>query len=372
MFDYQSIHQQLRGALSARTHDVCKKVQKAQQHLEMQDNKDALAELLLCSEIIFSSRIEKVDLTLGNLFLSRQSESAVVLAEPKSSNMRRVYERSQENAKGSLTKEDLLALHGVAFKHDAHSMPGKFRDRIVGIGNKEKNIVYFTPAQPDAIPQLMDDFLNYYNQPNADDLDAIVRMAISHVAFETIHPFLDGNGRMGRLLISLGMQCQFPGCPLPVSAHISQEKKSYYSSLLDIQKADCAPLNLWQAWGEYLLDSIENAASLLPNVINAVAQAVEIDFLAYPERSEANKMLKFLLHSPVTSLKIIKEYMGDSAEELCALLKDDGIISIRYHDMVKPEGTIITYKSFMDSFVQIPWAYTSTQSRMPPLLEPNT
>ena len=119
---------------------------------------------------------------------------------------------------------------------DPRMRPGQYRDIGVRVGN-------WLPPHHSEVPRHMDTFLNWMRA----EPDPLMRAVWGHRYFETIHPFADGNGRVGRLLI-----CQALNCPVMISRHIWWQRRDYIALLDDSN---------WSEWSSWLLSRIREAAS---------------------------------------------------------------------------------------------------------------
>lgn len=135
-----------------------------------------------------------------------------------------------------------LLLHGV---RGQDRTPGMFRTRQVHIRGEPR----FTPPPPEHVPTCISD-LERYLAGTDDELDALVRAFVVHYQFEAIHPFLDGNGRVGRLLLSLTIS-DWMGLSLPwvyLSEYFEQRKEEYVGRLLRVSTN-----GEWDEWIEFCL-----------------------------------------------------------------------------------------------------------------------
>ena len=112
----------------------------------------------------------------------------------------------------------------------------------------------------------------FINDPSISELDPLVKMAVIHHRFETIHPFYDGNGRTGRILNILYLVQQgLLGMPvLYLSRHINQTKAEYYR-LLQSVRVDGA----WEEWVLYVLDGIEQTAGQTTQLVHAIRRLMQ-------------------------------------------------------------------------------------------------
>lgn len=128
---------------------------------------------------------------------------------------------------------------------------GKFRTfpepmQIVG-GKMGEEKVYYQAPDSSRVPQEMEQFINWFNHPN--NLDGIIRAAIAHVWFETIHPFEDGNGRIGRAIIDIALtqDMQSPLRLYSMSRQLQENRADYYHFLNDAQKGSL-DITSWIKW----------------------------------------------------------------------------------------------------------------------------
>ncbi len=164
-----------------------------------------------------------------------------------------VFTRGQPITLGLIRHMHSLLLEGVR----GHETRGKFRDVQVYIGNREQNIenARFVPAPPHMVVELMDRFQQYV--PWDENLPAIAQLALLHYQFETIHPFEDGNGRLGRILILLGL-CQHKLLTVPLlnaSLHFERNRQEYYDALLSVSTQGD-----WNRWIAFFVEGLDVAA----------------------------------------------------------------------------------------------------------------
>ena len=153
--------------------------------------------------------------------------------------------------------------------------PGNFRNRQVFIGSptaSELQKARFIPPPPLEVPLLMDSLLQYIN--GAGQHSRLESIALAHYQFETIHPFLDGNGRIGRLLITLmlGTTGLLSKPLLHLSAFFESDRREYYDRLLGVsQRGD------WDGWLRYFFRGAALAASdVQTRIARATAMRAEI------------------------------------------------------------------------------------------------
>jgi Fic family protein len=217
-------------------------------------------------EALLSSAIEGIHTTLIDVFTSDVSD----MQPNKDTQLIVNYVEALEVALDMLQKEDLPIVSRVIL--NAHKTllsggegdkanPGSYRQQSVRVGN-------LVPPPAPEIPILIRDLERYINEPS--DLPPLIRSGLAHVQFETIHPFLDGNGRIGRLLIVLMLiDNQLLGSPIIYpSYYFKKHHMEYYTRLDAVRtKGD------FEGWITYYLQGIRDSA------LDAYKRAKEIEAL---------------------------------------------------------------------------------------------
>ena len=137
-----------------------------------------------------------------------------------------------------LTDDDLAEMHRRLFAATRQQIgSGEFRDEQNWVGPREARTpaaAMFVPPPHQMLRRLLGDLTAYVSAPQI--VQPLTKAAISHLQFETIHPFADGNGRVGRALLHCALQRDMPHhLPLPLSAAINERKQDYYASLRSYQ-----------------------------------------------------------------------------------------------------------------------------------------
>lgn len=143
-----------------------------------------------------------------------------------------------------------------------------FRNQIgTVVGNSITGEIVYIPPQPQDIPKLMDNLESYINDNTIQDIDPLVKMAIIHHQFESIHPFFDGNGRTGRIIniLYLIMQKLIDSPILYLSRHFIKNKDKYYELIQNVRDN-----NDWKPWILFVLDGIECVAEETIVQINSI------------------------------------------------------------------------------------------------------
>jgi len=200
-----------------------------------------LASVLLRTESAASSQIEHLTVGARQLALAEIGMAASTNADLVAGNVAAM--RAAIRLADELGTDSILAMHAALMSHHADTLPGQWRDAQVWIGPSGLSPAEasFVPPAPERVPVAMDDlaaFLARY------DLPTMVHTAIAHAQFETIHPFIDGNGRTGRALIhsmlrAAGVMRQVT---VPVSAGLLSRTDEYVAALTAFRQGEIRPI----------------------------------------------------------------------------------------------------------------------------------
>lgn len=193
-----------------------------------------------------------------------------------------------------------------------HKLPGEYRRSQNWIGGASLKDAVFIPPSHELVNELMGDLEEFLHNDKIDVPD-LVRIAIVHYQFETIHPFLDGNGRIGRLLITLFLVSRgILNKPLLyLSLYFEKNRTLYYDNLERVRNK-----NDMLQWIKYFLVGIEQIASksveILSSIISMKKRIEEEINMSFGRRSNsAITLLQKLFEHPVVTI--------DSAKDICSL-----------------------------------------------------
>lgn len=274
-------------------------------------NPDLFVGMYVRREAIMSSEIENISCTLDEVLEyeaeevhrshNKDVEQVVNYVRAFNEGMKRL---PHERMSGSLLKD----LHGILLTGEDKGNPGSFRVRQNWIGREGSTACeaeYVPPPEQQMFQSMgnLEYFINEYQSPMAP----LVLCALVHAQFETIHPFTDGNGRMGRLLIAL-MLCQMKKLEKPLlylSLYLLQNRREYYEHLMSVRsKGD------WQAWVKFMLLGVELTAK------DAIAVSKNLEHL----QSEMDKLLnghargreliRVLYQYPIINARGVSKHLG--------------------------------------------------------------
>jgi len=191
--------------------------------------------------------------------------------------------------------------------------PGEFRKSQVWIGGHRPDEATFVPAPANEIADCWADLERFINDV-PDSTDPLIKAALSHVQFETIHPFMDGNGRIGRLLIPLILiEAKIINEPLLyLSVFFKKHRQTYYERLNDVRLTGD-----WEAWLLFFVDAVTDTAS------QAVRTAQQLNALRQKDKARiselgrqagsASQIIDALFEQPVASVSKLIELTGLTA-----------------------------------------------------------
>jgi Fic family protein len=203
-----------------------------------------------------------------------------------------------------------------------HKQPGEFRTSQNWIGGSNLTDAVFIPPHPEGVPELMSDLERFWHNDQIH-VPHLVRLAISHYQFETIHPFLDGNGRIGRLLVPLYLVRNglLAKPSLYLSDFFERNRASYYDALMRVRTS-----NDLIHWVRFFLSGVAETATKGRDVfqkILALRNEVEQSILVLGKRTpNAKRVLNLLYSKPFASASDIEKALEVSTPTANSLIQD--------------------------------------------------
>jgi Fic family protein len=212
-------------------------------------------------EAVLSSQIEGTQSSLSDLLLFELEEAPGVPRDDvvEVSNYVAALEHGLARLRGGfpLSNRLIREIHGVLLSRGRGSgkAPGEFRRSQNWIGGTRPGNAHFVPPPPTAVEDCMAALERFLHAE--DGLPVLLRAGLAHVQFETIHPFLDGNGRVGRLLITF-LLCHAGVLRAPLlylSLHFKQHRSTYYELLDRVRREGD-----WEGWLVFFLEGVRDTA----------------------------------------------------------------------------------------------------------------
>jgi Fic family protein len=235
------------------------------QMLKNMHNSEILLAPLRNQEAIISSRMEGTVSTMDEIM---KYEADYADQNISNSNVRSevletiLYRRSLNSAQIALSKGYPLSLSMIKNLHQqllyfgrgANKDPGEFKKEQNYLADKNKKKILFIPISPEKLIDGLEILFKYINESNDPQL---IKAALTHLEFEALHPFKDGNGRIGRMLITLMLwQSQLISAPhFYISGYFEGHKDQYIDTMRRVSED-----NDWESWCAFFLDAVEQQA----------------------------------------------------------------------------------------------------------------
>lgn len=232
-------------------------------------NQSILIDTLALQEAKYSSAIENIITTQDAMY--KQQLLGDVVSDPAAKEVSQYsdalkfgFDLVKQNH--LLTINHILEIHArlVPASQGIRKLPGT---QLINPATRE--VVYTPPQDYETVRQLMDNLVKYLNEPEMHKIDPLIKMAIIHYQFESIHPFYDGNGRVGRIInvlyLVLSDLLRLP--ILYLSRYIIRNKNEYYTLLRTLPQT-----GNWEPWILYILDAVEQTSKETIILINEIRE----------------------------------------------------------------------------------------------------
>jgi Fic family protein len=235
-------------------------------------NQNILIETLTLREARESSAIENIISTIAEVYQSNLFSGELISVSTKeiqsyATALKRGFELVKKN--NLLTNNIILEIQQTLERNNAG-----FR-KLEGtklLNDRTGEIVYTPPHEYDTIVELMQNLEQFINDDSISDLDPLIKMAIIHHQFESIHPFYDGNGRTGRIINILYL-VQKDLLHLPIlylSSYLIKHKADYYKLLQQVRET-----NEWENWILYMLQAVQETAKESITMITGIKSEMQ-------------------------------------------------------------------------------------------------
>jgi len=228
-----------------------------------------------------------------------------------------------------------------------HQTPGEFRQSQNWIGGTRPGNAAFVPPPPEEVDRCLGDFERFLHATDPP-MSILVKAALCHVQFESIHPFLDGNGRLGRLLITFLFCAKgvMKDPSLYLSLYMKRNRKRYYELLQEVRVN-----GNWEDWVEFFLHGVEETATQAVEAARQIVAVLSKDRKRVEQTGRAARsallLFQMLQRRPIISiataatiLKLSKPTVAKSIEVLLKL----GILN---EATGKLKGRLFAYKEYI-------------------------
>lgn len=298
-------------------------------------NENILVSTLTLQEAKDSSEVENIVTTQDDLYRSAAESLSDFVTNAATKEVLNYREALQHGfhlvkEKGVLTSSVIKEIQKMLEHNSAgfRSVPGTALKRSDG------KTVYTPPQDKQSILELMDNLERFINDDCMSDLDPLIKLAIIHHQFESIHPFYDGNGRTGRIICVLYLV--LTGClDLPIlylSRYITHNKSEYYRLIQAIRDKNINNASEWEAWIIFILKGIEETATETTRLVKGISKLMaEFKSILRPKfgKQYRHELLNNLFFHPYTKVEFLeKELMVSRATATRYLngLEETGLI----------------------------------------------
>ena len=305
-------------------------------------------------EAVLSSQIEGTQSSLSDLLLSETVRApGVPMGEDVASVSRYVsamkygLDRMEELP---LSLRLIREIHAKLMDNAraSHARPGEFRTSQNWIGGSRPGNARFVPPPAEKLMECLGSLENFLHDETVR-LPVLVKAALVHAQFETIHPFLDGNGRVGRLLITL-ILCAYGILNEPLlylSLYFKINRQAYYDHLQSVRETGD-----WEAWIGFFLEGVVETAGQATETAKAVTDLFERDKTRIEVSGRLTpgvlKIHDCLKRFPVSNTTGIKEFCGVSLPTVLRSLRSLEFLGIVKEVTGKGRHKIFVYKEYLD------------------------
>lgn len=301
-------------------------------------NEKILLDTLILNEAKNSNAVENIITTYDELYRSSIGNESISPSIKEVQNYARALKYGYEiiKDKSLLTVNNIIAIQKINCPNysDIRKIPGTvLRNETTG------KTVYTPPQHYDEIIQLFTNLEKFINDNNFSKLDPLIKMPIIHYQFESIHPFHDGNGRIGRIIniLYLTQQGLLTLPVLYLSEYIINHKADYYQLLSAVREEQD-----WNGWCQWLLNGVEETA------INTIDKITKINDIMRRYKNEIREEFPFysqdlinvLFRYPYTKIDFIENELNVHRNTASHYL--DSLVDAKYLDKIK-KGRINYY-----------------------------
>lgn len=298
-------------------------------------NENILVSTLTLEEAKDSSEVENIVTTQDDLYKNASelySDYAINAATKEVLNYREALQHGFRlvKEKGVLTSSVIREIQKLLEHNSAgfRSIPG------TTLKSSDGKTVYTPPQDRTEILNYMDNLESFINNDDISELDPLIKLAIIHHQFESIHPFYDGNGRTGRIICVLFLVLT-GRLDLPIlylSRYITHNKKKYYELIQDIRDKNSDNADEWEAWILFILKGIEETAIETTRLVKGISKLMaDFKSVLRPKfgKQYRHELLNNLFFHPYTKVEFLKKELMISrvtAQRYLNLLMETGLI----------------------------------------------
>ena len=301
-------------------------------------------------EALISSQIEGTQCTLDDVLDPKLDTNANLDVADVVNYVKACSYAIERLEKLPLCKRLFREIHGQLLSgvRGQEKNPGEFRrsQNWIGAANCSLKEARFIPPNVDDMNQAMDELELYMNE--SDDYDPLIRISLIHYQFETIHPFLDGNGRVGRLLILLYlMQQGLISKPIIyISYFLKKNQIEYYDRISEVRRS-----GNYEQWISFFLEAVSAAAKDSLDTIEKLNALHEQNVKKLPKTSRSNdnvrKLFDYIEQFPIIDIKKTSEAFGISYNTVSSAIKKLEQIGILKQTTNASRNRVFSYEDYL-------------------------
>jgi Fic family protein len=305
-------------------------------------------------EAVLSSQIEGTQSSLSDLLLYENTETPGVPIEDvqEVSNYVAALNRGMTRIREGfpLSLRLIREIHEVLLSRGCgdDKRPGEFRESQNWIGGTRPGNAMFVPPPPERVMEFMGQLELFLHEERAD-LPLLIKAGLVHVQFETIHPFLDGNGRLGRLLITF-LLCTGGALQEPIlylSLFFKANRQVYYDLLGQVRTT-----GNWEAWIEFFLRGVKETSDQAVNAARRIialmdADRRKIEALGRPATSVL-RVHQYAQTHPILSIASAAEQIGITFPTVASSIEHMQNLGIMRETTGRQRHRLYTYQNYLD------------------------
>ena len=301
-------------------------------------------------EALISSQIEGTQCTLDDVLDPKLDTNANLDVADVVNYVKACSYAIERLEKLPLCKRLFREIHGQLLSgvRGQEKNPGEFRrsQNWIGAANCSLKEARFIPPNVDDMNQAMDELELYMNE--SDDYDPLIRISLIHYQFETIHPFLDGNGRVGRLLILLYLMQQglLSNPIIYISYFLKKNQIEYYDRISEVRRS-----GNYEQWISFFLEAVSAAAKDSLDTVEKLNALHEQNVKKLPKTSRSNdnvrKLFDYIEQFPIIDIKKTSEVFGISYNTVSSAIKKLEQIGILKQTTNASRNRVFSYEDYL-------------------------
>lgn len=301
-------------------------------------------------EALISSQIEGTQCTLDDVLDPKLDTNANLDVADVVNYVKACSYAIERLEKIPLCKRLFREIHGQLLSgvRGQEKNPGEFRrsQNWIGAANCSLKEARFIPPNVDDMNQAMDELELYMNE--SDDYDPLIRISLIHYQFETIHPFLDGNGRVGRLLILLYLMQQWLISKpiIYISYFLKKNQIEYYDRISEVRRS-----GNYEQWISFFLEAVSAAAKDSLDTVEKLNALHEQNVKKLPKTSRSNdnvrKLFDYIEQFPIIDIKKTSEAFGISYNTVSSAIKKLEQIGILKQTTNASRNRVFSYEDYL-------------------------